>query len=243
MSARAIVTSFSKAGFDRYGKRFIDSFRANCLEPLWVYSEDRVALPPDMQLQNLGPTGYGDFVKRWGRFPSAQGLIGFKNDRPVADYRLQAVKFAAKVFAIADLAEKTDSDWLVWIDADVEVTKPFDKTFWKAVLPADKLFSYLGRTAWSHSECGFVAYRIGHPVPRAFLKRFREIYASGEVFRFPEWHDSHVFDRVREEYSAWVPFFNNISHGIEEMHPWPHTILGEYMVHNKGPQAKKEAYG
>ena len=229
-----VVTSFSPDGYEKYGRNFISSFMRYWDWPLVVFHENS---EPDMK----GPTYIDllkdqdllDFLRYYDTMPAAHGIAGMKDGKPVADYRLQAVRFARKVFALTTLPlEKVD--WWVWIDADTETTSKIDRRFVDAACPQKGLISYLGRKDWDHSECGFVAYRVGHPVPLSFLRDFRRAYTTGEIFKFPQWHDSYIFDRIMEMYAPWKPFFVNLSEGVPGNHVWPHTILGEYMVHNKG---------
>lgn len=228
-----VCTSFSGNQYLDFGQKFIESFLEHNDVPLIVFYEDeQIDFPEGPKWERLRSVSQSEFMADFGNLAASHGIVGKKNDKYVTDYRLTCTRFAKKVFAVT--AYHKDCDWWVWIDADVECIKPFDEKFWKAVCPESGLISYLGRKDWDHSECGFVAYRVGHPVPRAFLKILRSIYVDGRVFTLPQWHDSFVFDRVMDSFPAWVPFFHNISEGVPGNHVWPETILGEYMVHNKG---------
>lgn len=226
-----IVTSMSERGRQAYGERFLSSIALkDAPSPLAMrtYSEDvcgSVALSDQPE--------WRAFMDRWGNNPFANGQRD-RGARVEGNYRYQAVKFCHKVFAYTD--PSIDDDWLIWIDADVEFTRPLDERFFNAVLKGPGV--YLGRKDWHHSECGFMTFRL--PECRPFLNRMREMYTSGEIFSLPEWHDSYVFDHVRKELD--FPFVN-LSEGVPGTHVWPGTILGDYMVHNKGPVAKKQAYG
>lgn len=227
-----VITTFPPSEYERYGKKFIEGF--NWEAPLRVYSEAqhkewrKIPIPDD-------------WMRDFGNLWPSMGLVGSKNGKGVFDYRLKMTPFAMKVFSVCDW-RADPGDWRFWIDADVEFNKPPDERFFKAVCGDKTLISYLGRKDWDHSECGFVAYRVSHPVVRAFLDDFRRLYVSGDVFKFPQWHDSYVFDRVMDRFSAWKPFFTNLSDGVPGNHVWPETILGEYMTHHKGPERKREAY-
>jgi hypothetical protein len=147
------------------------------------------------------------------------------------DYRYKAKTFSHKVFAITN---PPDVKWWIWLDADVITEHPVDEEWLKTVCPEDATLSYLGRKDWRHSECGWVAYNLEKARP--FLEEFRRIYTSGEIYTFPEWHDSYIFDRVRER----IPGnYHNLSEGISGMHPWDESPLGEKMRHLKGPLRKK----
>lgn len=236
-------TSFSEEGYEVYGRRFIESYLANCDKPLAVFYEGRKPDIRDDQIRYVKLDADADldaFLKAYD-VPMAHGIVGKKDGKWVADYRFQAIKFAKKVFALTTFAENVD--WWVWIDADVVFEKPLDGAFWSTVCPPDKLMSYLGRKDWGHSECGFVAYRVGTPQIRSFLKRFRRAYTSGDVFSLPEWHDSYVFDVIRSQYPHVSDTFKNLAEGVPGTDVWPHTVLGEYMRHMKGPESKMKEYG
>lgn len=239
---RILVTSWSNKGYEQYGRKFLQSWEEHWRDvPLVVFHEGKVpeTVGP-VYLDLLGDPDVVAFHQTYGRFPQANGVGKTKDGRLVVDYRWQATKFARKVFAVTS-GRIPEADWRIWIDADVVFKRRPELEFWEQVTPEGYGGTYIGRDPrdWHHSECGWVAYRM--PVLGGFLKSFRDVYASGVVFKLGEWHDSFVFDRVREAH----PFlgWKNLAEGIRGMHPWPETILGKFMDHYKGPVAKKEFYG
>lgn len=213
MSGYSFVTSMSLKGYEEYGKAFVETFNAHCDYPLFVFSEDELPIAY-IPLQN---------DLDWREFQ--------ENPDDPNDWRFQAKRFSHKVFSVTN---PRDSGWWVWIDADVEVFGDIDDAFMQKACQGD--ISYLGRQDYPTSECGWVAYNMA--TCRSFLDRFREIYTSGEVYDHLEWHDSYIFDRVREE----IPLnYVNLSEGVPGMHVWPETVLGEKMRHLKGPLRKRGA--
>lgn len=226
-----VVTSFSAEGYEQYGGRFLETFQ-DCWPTdirLEIYSEDW-SLPAWAGSGNLGHHNlhslfdYDDFVQ--------------KCPKSSDNYRWDARRFAHKAFAITDPGARGSTDWLIWLDADVETIAPIDEAFLAKACPEGFLASYLGRKDWNTSECGWVAYNMNAGAD-LFLRRFRNIYTSGEIYSHLEWHDSYLFDRVREEFETQGHKFKNLSEGIEGLHVWPETVLGERMVHAKGPLRKK----
>lgn len=210
------ITSMSQAGYDEYGKTFLDSFGKFSDKPILVYSEDMLE---------------GVAIRDLNLDTELQEFLG--NCPPESPhYQWQAGKFAKKVFAITDPVLK--NDWLIWIDADVILDKPLDERFFLETCPENKDGAYLGRKDWHTSECGFVSYNLKRR-GGSFLKRLREVYTSGEIFDHLEWHDSYLFDRVREEGYDFL----NLSEGIPGIHVWDDSILGEYSRHLKGPLRKQ----
>lgn len=213
------ITSMSQAGYEEYGRNFLDSFERYCDKPLTVFSEDRLE----------------DEYFPFGDLNKDADLTGFLAECPPESkhYQWKAGKFAKKVFALT-CPDLPVVGWRIWIDADVILDRPLDEAFFNAVCPEDKDGSYLGRKDWHTSECGFVAYNLERR-GGAFLKRLREVYTSGEIFDHLEWHDSYLFDRVREEGYDFL----NLSEGASGMHVWDETILGKYSRHLKGPLRKQ----
>ena len=238
MGKVAVVTSFSTRGYDVYGKRFIDSFMKYWPQDvaLWVYHE---GMEPDRR----GPI-YRDLM-------ADRDFLRFLASCPVDntdDYRFQTNRFSRKVFAITDPNGPT-TGWRIWIDADVETIAPVTSEFFDAVCPHELgvAASYLGRTDWHHSEMGFCAYNT-MIYGTSMLRNFRRLYTTGQIHMLRETHDSYAWDFVRAGMTVSNaglsgPLFNNLAAGAPGKHPWPDTILGNFLVHHKGPGRKLEAYG
>jgi hypothetical protein len=182
------VTSFSAAGYKLYGRKFLETFVEHHQDVIWVYAED-TALDlrhPRIVVKDLFKVpGCVEFLQQC-QFPAFQGRLWGENKR---NYRYDAFTFCRKSFAQCDAAA-SGGDWLVWIDADVELA---------GTLPAPSgshFMSYLGRPAW-HSCASYVAWNLGHPVSGLFWERYRALYVTGTVFALREWHDSYVLDTLR----------------------------------------------
>ena len=239
--SKLLVTSWGDKGYEQYGRVFLESWKEHWSSvPLLVFHEGHAPeLDGPLYLDLRDETGLREFHERWGMVPEANGVVKTADGQLVCDYRWQACKFARKVFAITSGRIPT-AEWRIWIDADVVFKRPPDERLWDYVTPEGCVGSYIGRIDWHHSECGWVAYKM--PDCRKFLDRFRDLYATARVFEFSEWHDSYVFDHLMQESTdCWR--WRNLADGVRGMHPWPNTILGEYMDHHKGPVAKKEFYG
>ncbi len=230
----AVCTSFNKEGRELYGREFVKSFREHADVPLFIFYDGFKTTP--VETETVHPLNYWlnlEPDRDRQAFMSEFGHVSSKN------YRYQAAKFANKVFAVTS-PERPPCDWWVWIDADVRVVKDLDDHFWDEmdgpVISGGFAGSYLGRKDWNHSESGFIAYNSRYS--KGFLERFREVYTSGELFDHLEWHDSYIFDRVREEFPKM--HWRNLSKDASGLDVWPQTALGEYMLHNKGRKKYQE---
>ncbi len=226
-----VVTSFSPEGYQLYGKIFLEAYRKYWKTPLTVYYEGGT----------LPWRTFGRNSKGYNLYDDPECVEFLKHAPPDGkDYRFCVNRFARKVFAITN-PQNFDCDYLIWLDADTITKKRVTKKFLDSICPELRVASYLGRTEWHHSECGFVVYNLKYS-GKEFLAVFREIYTSGKIYDYLEWHDSYIFDRVREGFGKHPPPFRNLSPNAKGLDAWGASPLADYMVHHKGPQAKKENY-
>lgn len=210
-----IVTSFSRDGYERYGRDFIESC-GNLPYDVTVYSEDDLPIPH----KKLDDPVHLEFLKRR------------PGDPP--DYRFQAKRFSYKTFSV--LASKGEGR-LIWLDADVKVFGKVPAKFLDDFLPKGVYTAYLGREKM-HSECGFVIYDRSHPVHEKFMSAWRNLYETDGLFKLKEWHDSFVYDHLRT--SLNVPSINISGPGKSAHHPFINSPLGKYMDHFKGNRKEKK---
>lgn len=172
----------------------------------------------------------------------ARNTITEKNN-----YRWEVSRFFYKIVALREafLFCSTLTVPIIWLDSDVEILKPLDVKFLDWLNVNDDVdFMYLGRKDWHHLEAGFMLFNHGVGNVKEFLTRVLNCYLTGEIFSLPEWHDSYIFDYIRKQMESEGRLrTRNLSEGVSGLHVWPKTILGEYMVHHKGPVRKQERYG
>jgi hypothetical protein len=251
--ALTIVTSCSTAGYTQYGQKFLTSF-----DQFWpldvklnIVSEDRLDLPESI-LRKRPLIKFWDLnsskpaVAFWEKHKDNPVTHGFRKGTEIAhfrskktgyDYRKDAFRFSKKVFALnLVLPYVTDSDHMVWLDADTITLKPVPETIFDGLPPSTAALAYIDRHPY-HSECGVVAYNMRHLLTRPFLREFSRIYESGEIFELPEWHDSYVFDWIRKRKA--IPSFKITYDHRHITHPFGYTKLGEYMDHLKGMRKEK----
>lgn len=239
---KLFVTSFSPIGYELYGRKFLQTFIEHwpkSVRLLCYYEGEKPTEVDDriVYLDLLKNERHAAFMARHKDNPGRNGIFENEDGSKFTNYRYQAVRFAHKVYALTDFANQPVCDWLTWIDADVVTNKPMPEDFFE-FLHQDYSLYYLGRKDWHHSECGFVAYNMQHKAAKDLLMSLRTLYDTDKLFELEEWHDSYLFDQIRNdpEFSDLACY--NLSENIPGLHVWPHTILGEYMTHNKGPEAK-----
>ena len=241
-----VVTSFSAAGYEQYGRRFLQTFDRFFPGHIQIFAYAEAPMPgaPGRVTGRslLALPDFKEFRARW----DGNALASGREETPVwkskdrADgycYKTDAMKFCRKVFAIKaaanELAGEPDTA-LFWIDADVVATASPPTDFFEDILNGHTV-AYLGRTG-THSECGFLGFRLPTALP--FINRWANFYSQDRWLKEKEWHDSYLFDRVRET-TAYLRA-RDISPGGRG-HVWHQTVLGNYLDHLKG-QRKKLGY-
>ena len=247
----AVVTTFHPEGLKKYAQKMIDSFCENWPEEvtLHIYPEE---CNPAIQNHNHVTLKRLEevpelikFKNRWKGVPKANGDV---SDDPVRSkrkdmgkgFKWDAVRFAHKVYAIFDCARTTDADMLLWMDADMICHSPITKETILRLCPVEKDLCFLGRKG-KFSECGLYSMNLRSPAVQEFLKRFQAMYDNAEdgIFKLAEWHDSFVFDAVRNY--AKTNELDWSGHLITgEGHPLINSEWGAYLDHLKG---KRKDYG
>lgn len=251
-----VVTTFHQEGMEVYGQRFIDSFAKN-VDPnvrLIVYAEDCAPInpaPDRIKILNakVELSKLNKFKATWKDVPKANGKCPFPEKRPRdhhKEFKWHAIRFANKVYAVFDAAEKSDADWVVWLDADTYVHSPISKEQFNNLLLPEHWITYVGRGKGSQTwpECGFYGLNLKHDSARIFLKEFERFYedADNGIFTLDEWHDSYVFghilDNMRSTHPNWYDYSSDLY--LKEAktggggHPFINCILGTWFDHMKG---------
>jgi len=155
------------------------------------------------------------------------------------NYRFNAAKFCHKVFALTHCALTIDTDVLFWIDADSHTFQSPSIDFLKSLMPDNIYNCYLGRQNM-HSECGFMGFNLKHHANREFMEFWLNIFDEDLVFELPEWHDSYVYDVIRQLFEDKEKITShNLRAGIkDDHHPFLNSVLGDYFDHLIGPRRK-----
>jgi len=250
-----VVTTFNQSGYDQYGHRMIQSFLQHWPKEvkLYVYAEDCKInesadnlIVKDLHSSSLGLT---NFKNKWKNVPKANGDV---SDDPIRSkrkdsgkgFKWNAVKFAHKVYSIFCCAAECQTNTLIWMDADTICHSDITLNELYKLIPVEMDLCYLGRKG-KYSECGLYAMNLYSLHTQEFLKEFQKVYDQAEtgIFLMEEWHDSFVFDRVREKFPKlkqldWAAHLHDIRpnsrNSVGEGHPLINSNWGAYLDHLKG---------
>ena len=243
------VTTFN-LNIQPYGLELIESFYKFWPEDiiLYVFLENGIDKIDDAKVKRkIKLFDYKNEIPQYYQFCEKFKHMQKKQD----NYRLNAFKFAYKVFAMQSALSKICSDYLIWLDADIRSAKPITNNFLNKLVDKEKYMSYLGRSHVlkenvRYSENGFTIFNIKHQMHKLFWEKMDKMYMGGKLFNLSEWHDSYVFDQVREdlEENYNLKNFNISDLGIKnvgnESHVFVASILGDFMDHKKGNRKQKK---
>lgn len=241
-----VVTTFNQDGYEKYGRRMIETFLKNWPSNviLMVYAENCqvTEIADNLIVRDLHTSSHElvDFKAKWKNVAKANGDVTndpIRSRRKDAGkgFKWDAVRFAHKVYAIFHCAQASNSDVLIWMDADTVCHSPISLEKIESLIPADIDLGYLGRKG-KYSECGLYSMNLRSEKIKEFLKEFQRFYDFAEegIFTLEEWHDSFVFDAIRVK----IPKLRqkNWSEGIitGEGHPLINSEWGAYLDHLKG---------
>lgn len=249
----AVVTTLHRKGLEQYGEPFLASFQENwpegvellCFAEGWDARSIPINVLTKVKLYDL-ELECPDLVAFKMRHCNNLSAQGVAPDGRTYNYRMDAVRFCHKIFALARAAEIVAEDpeitHLIWLDADVVTHTKMPVEFLEGLLPEPRDIAYLRRSGQFHyPECGFVIYNVRREPARMLIRMMRELWRKDQVFGLPEWHDSFVFNVLLEGMVAEKMLAaRSISGGFEEHeHPFINGPLGQYMDHLKGPIRKQ----
>jgi hypothetical protein len=242
----AVVTTFHEDGLKKYAQKMINSFCENWPQEVTLHIYPEKCNPAihnhaHVTLTDLdGVMELTAFKDQWKNVPKANGdvtsdPVRSKRKDAGKGFKWNAIRFAHKVYAIADCAKNTDADILIWMDADTICHSPITIARLNQLIPADKDLCFLGRKG-KYTECGLYAMNLRSPTINLFLKEFQRMYDDAEngIFRLAEWHDSFVFDAVRAKFKNLkeLDWSGHLITG--EGHPLINSEWGAYLDHLKG---------
>lgn len=253
----AFVTTMNQAIYEAYGNRYISEFENNADDKIKLFVVFEGELPSNsMQRKSnvlflpFASPEHNQFIEFFGKLYEAQGIkVNFFNEAGKQkiniknDYRFNAIKFSFKPFSIHQILNflPENLDYLIWTDADLRCSKKFNAKDLMKFLPHDNaIISYLGRKNM-YSECGFMGYHLKNDHTKKFIDEMINIYCTGKIFSFREWHDSYIFDELKNIFEKELNCqFTNISGaGFETDHPFVNSGLEEFFDHLKGRSRKE----
>ena len=184
-----IITTFSRNGYDVYGKTWIDTFSnnvkdKNVLVDLYVdfpitITDNRIRIVD----YNIAIPNHFSWLKEFEE----------RYDGGASYNKKMAMRFSYKAFVMQHAIEH-NNDILIWLDGDC-VFKPAQdfNIFPENIL--NENFIAVQREANGgddHCESGFVAFDLKHSDKEKFLRQFKEVYKLENVIHMNQPYDGFL---------------------------------------------------
>lgn len=236
MPNKTVITSFTNDGYERYGKKFIETFLKfwpSTALVAYVEANPGSVIEIFKSFEKVDWRSIDEVVGLW-EFMTAIKPFPLMSGNVNGKYNINFdARMGRKSFMLAH-ALKTYGGKVFWIDADVITHSKVPEDFLDTVLPDDKMCCFLGRDNWYYTESGFLGYNAEHSMAQRFANKVIHQFQNGAIFTQPGWHDCYAFDMVRK--GAPAEWFNNLAVDLplNTMHPFVNSVLGAYMDHRKG---------
>lgn len=255
-----IVTSFNQKLYDKYAFNFINSYsEKNIPFDLYIYSEDKNNNFKNLR-KNMIIIPLLETEKELVKFYENNENYKLKKYVETPDkrkWKYDAIRFSYKVFSIIhNFNNYNKYKYILWIDADTIFLKKFDFRIIKYLINKENMMSYLGRSKLEgHSECGFLIFNKNHDKLKYYFHDIKNLYLSKNIFNEKEWHDSYIWDLIREKFEKKFNitnfdisefFYNHLKNkNINKEEFMSKNILlkiplNNYLLHLKGEKNKEE---
>lgn len=155
----------------------------------------------------------------------------------------KSIKFAKKGFAFLHAMENTTAKYLIWVDADIEFLKKITNKIINKTIN-NKLIgifdhSYLGSTGYS-AESGYVILNTSHKYYKDFVNTYRYYFTlDGKPAEIEKWYDGQVCMLAASKFKNDIFNLSLLAYNKDTHTPLNYCLLNEYMIHHKGPRAKR----
>ena len=193
-----IVTSFSVKGWKTYAKKMIESaskFLSDDLHLTAYYHDfDDKTVEEFPKTKNITFKNLNDLSSMLKYRDEMKIHDGTEGKRMPYNWRLDAIKWCHKVYALTDFSfklveEGVQKGWVVWLDADIILKKPITKKDLLGIIPLGSELVHLGRKDVDYSETSFMAFNLNNIPPLDLLLDMRGIYDSCLLYTSPSPRD------------------------------------------------------
>jgi hypothetical protein len=228
-----VVTTCSQEGYLEYGKDFLESFSLFNQEiPLIFVQDQQIAEIHSKENIQVIQNNFASEIEVF--------LETFSHSCSESEFQFSPNRFIYKPTAIVSannfLAE-TDYQYMVWIDADTIFKRPGLLEALKKIAPNDSQIASVFERFHSlhYLEAGLIIFNRDHGNVREYIENCCDIFISGNIFNFMEWHDAFIWSHLMNTYPPNSFRLLCKEFGILGSHPIAaFDILADKMDHLKG---------
>jgi len=213
------ISSFSDVHLPIYGNKFFKGFE-NIKDPLYFYAENFYKDDAfDFYETIPHHKEFYEYIK------NLQNKTTDKKEKRRLD---KGLRWSYKSYVIIHALESIDTDYLIWIDGDVQVLKTPPDNLCQNLCGDKLMFGFEESVArMKHIESGFVIFNKNHPNINLILDGYKEGY-----------YDKKVLDLPKPWDSFWLANLTNRP-GIKEfcvLKKGPFNCIKEWFYHDVGKE-------
>jgi hypothetical protein len=204
------ITTFSKSGYEVYGKTWIQSF----LDKTKNYNNITAELYVD-EVPNLDNLDKITFYNYQSSIPEREIWQNLFVNNSIHDQwnKDLAIKFSFKSFVMIHALKNTNDGYVIWLDADcIFLGSSFDN--WPEILLKDTFVACQREYGCEHVESGIIIFDSNHNDKQKYVDKFESLYMIPSQFNaFGQFFDGYAVGRTLDTIN--IPYVNlNENYGI-----------------------------
>lgn len=238
-----IVTTFSKNGYNVYGKTWIETFSKNVKDKnvtVDLYLDFPLAIA-DSRIRVVDFDSAIPEHKGWVRqFEDTYSSGAFYNKK-------MAVRFSFKSFVMQHAINNNNAGYLIWLDGDCIFKSQQNFTVFPANILSGKAVAVQREHngGEDHCESGFVAFDLEHRDVRVFNSNFIKNYEMQNVVKMHQPYDGFIIYKSLQEisYSDLNEQYGQRGIQSDPGETFLHPELNARFLHNIGITGKNQYAG
>lgn len=241
MKQMTFFTTFNEAGYNLYGKSWIDSFKTNVAAN--YPNANALVYKHGFELEDDHPQitiiDYDEAIPGHPNWKKE-----FEERSTYGEYiHKMTIRFSHKAMVIQHALSDIESDYAFWVDGDCVFHKAEYDAFPNNVLNGNAIACQVEHnTNHNHVESGILIFDMKHKDTQKWLEEFKKNYTLDEVFKMGEPYDGFIVFKTLQ--SSKIKFSDlNEKYGIEGIQSCPtltflHPDLSKRFTHNIGLTGK-----
>lgn len=230
-----VITSFNEKYYNLIGKYCISSWLLH-----WPTDVELICYVEDCKIEEH------DRIQQIPFTELGDSYFNFQN----SNHKARVKTFAKKAYSIIHAMENVETDFLIWIDADVLTFNKIDNDFLTFVKKQEYLATFMGVLHHRYSddptselmfscESSFFVLNKNHEQFKNFSKRYREYYDLNLTENLRRFYDGEVLGATIKDFENKA-LMRDLNPENAYKTPMPRTFLKEYITHFKAGLKDKE---